>query len=247
MFTTPSCGTVRRTKSKSTKFWSSSEPRKNTIYERYVFFSRGQESGESIDKYATVFRNMADNCGFRKLRDSLICDLGVSDNHVRERLLRVPDLALEKASEISRAAEATQSQLKQMQNIQEVNESRNKNERTPKEKFEGKKATNGGEHIDCKFCGRRHVRDRTKSYPKELFTTVRVNNCKDVTFQLDCGATCNLLPQKEFSSISKLQQHSRCIMDILCIHLESALSDVPEVMQAKTLISLLVIRMSGHC
>ena len=37
------------------------EPRKNTIYERYLFFSRGQESGEPIDKYATVLRNMADS------------------------------------------------------------------------------------------------------------------------------------------------------------------------------------------
>ena len=141
------------------------EPRKNTIYERYLFFSRGQESGESIDKYATVLRNMADNCEFRDLKDSLIRDrivLGVTDNHVRERLLRVPDLTLEKALEISRAAEATQSQLKQMQNIQEVNELRSKNERTPNEKFEGKTPAYGGEHIDCKFCGRRHVRDRMK-------------------------------------------------------------------------------------
>ena len=39
--------------------------RKNPIYERYLFFSRGQESGESIDKYATVLRNIADNCVFR--------------------------------------------------------------------------------------------------------------------------------------------------------------------------------------
>ena len=43
--------------------------------------------------------------------------------------------------------------------------------------------------------------ENTKSYPQQLFTTVRVNNSKDVTFQLDCGATCNLLPLKELSSI----------------------------------------------
>ena len=43
--------------------------------------------------------------------------------------------------------------------------------------------------------------ENTKSYPKQLFTTVRVNNSKNVTFQLDCGATCNLLPLKELSSI----------------------------------------------
>ena len=43
--------------------------------------------------------------------------------------------------------------------------------------------------------------ENTKSYPKQLFTTVRVNSSKDVTFQLDCGVTCNLLPLKELSSI----------------------------------------------
>ena len=84
---------------------------------------------------------MAENCEFRDLKVSLICDcivLGVIDDHVREHLLRVMDLTLEKALEISRAAEATQSQLKQMQNIQEVNELRSKNERTSNEKFSGK-------------------------------------------------------------------------------------------------------------
>ena len=40
--------------------------------------------------------------------------------------------------------------------------------------------------------------ENTKSCPKQLFTTVRENNYKDVTFQLDCGATCNLLSLKEF-------------------------------------------------
>ena len=42
--------------------------------------------------------------------------------------------------------------------------------------------------------------ENTKSYPKQLFTTVRVNNSKDVASQLDCGATCNLLSLKELSS-----------------------------------------------
>ena len=38
-------------------------------------------------------------------------------------------------------------------------------------------------------------------YPQQLFTSVKVNNAKDVKFQLDFGATCNLLSLKEFSSI----------------------------------------------
>ena len=53
-------------------FENYSDPRKNTIYERYLFFSRGQESGESSDKYATVLRDMTDSCEFQDLKDSLI-------------------------------------------------------------------------------------------------------------------------------------------------------------------------------
>ena len=141
------------------------EPRKNTIFERYLFNSRGQESGEPIDKYATVLRNMADSCEFRDLKDSLIryrIVFGVTDNLVRQRLLRVPDLMQEKALTITRAAEATLNQLKQMQNIQEVNWMRNKGPLKEIQKSERKKPASGGEKIDCKFCGRRHVRDRMK-------------------------------------------------------------------------------------
>ena len=107
------------------------------------FFSRGQESGESIDKYATVLRNMADNCEFQDLKNSLIRDrivVGFTDNHVRERLWRVTDLTLDKALEISRAAEATQNQLKQMQNLQEVNVVEKKKVSFPRKKFEGKRS-----------------------------------------------------------------------------------------------------------
>ena len=58
------------------------------------------------------------------LKDSLIRDrivFGIADNNMRERLLRVLVLLLNKALEIIRAAEATQSQLKRMQNLHEVN------------------------------------------------------------------------------------------------------------------------------
>ena len=122
------------------------EPRKNTIYERYIFFSRGQESREPIDKYATIPRNMADSREFQDLKDSLIRDcivFGIADNNVRERLLRVPDLTLNKAPEIARAAEATQSQLKQMQNLHEVNAVGKKKEKFfQKKQKEMKKSAN---------------------------------------------------------------------------------------------------------
>ena len=89
----------------------------------------------------------------------------VTDNHVQERLLRVPDLTLNKALEIARAAEATQTQLKQMQNLHEVNAVRKKREveRNPKRKHEETKPVTGDvQEIECTLCGRKHAGDKLK-------------------------------------------------------------------------------------
>ena len=170
------------------------EPRKNTIYERYLFFSRGQESWEPIDKYATVLRNMAGSCQFQDLKGSLIRDhivFGIADNNVRERLLRVSDLTLNKALEIARAVEATQSQLKQMQNVHEVNAvGKKKGKFFRKKQEEKKKSANGStQQIDCKFCGRKYVPDRSKcpAYGQQC------NKCgKSNRFAAKCTGGCLL-------------------------------------------------------
>ena len=46
-----------------------------------------------------------------------------------------------------------------------------------------------------------------KKCPKQLFThtSVKVNNPKDITFRLDCGATCNLLLLKKASNNQDIQ------------------------------------------
>jgi hypothetical protein len=97
------------------KFDAFCNPRKNTIYERYVFFSRNQENGESIDHYVTVLKTLSDTCEFENLKESLICDrlvFGILDNSVRERLLRDPELTLQTAIERVRSAELTIAQNK---------------------------------------------------------------------------------------------------------------------------------------
>ena len=54
----------------------------NTIYERYKFHNRFQESGETIDAYASSIRTLADTCEFGTLKEELIRDrivCGISD------------------------------------------------------------------------------------------------------------------------------------------------------------------------
>ena len=99
------------------KFEKHCEPKKNVRYERCKFFSRAQESGESIDQYAMILRKLYDICECGTLKDSLIKDrivLGVNKTKTRERLLRVADLTLEKALDVVRSAEATEIQMKEL-------------------------------------------------------------------------------------------------------------------------------------
>ena len=51
-------------------------PRKNTIYERYVFFSKSQENSESIDHYVTVLKAMSNMCEFADLKRVVDSRLG---------------------------------------------------------------------------------------------------------------------------------------------------------------------------
>ena len=85
------------------------QPLKNVPFERYKFYSRMQESGESYDHYQTALRLLVERCEFESitpnqiLRDKLV--FGTCDSQVRERLLREKNLSLEKTDEICRSHE----------------------------------------------------------------------------------------------------------------------------------------------
>ncbi|PFX21908.1 Transposon Ty3-I Gag-Pol polyprotein [Stylophora pistillata] len=87
------------------KFEQYCEPKKNVSYKRYKFFSRAQESGESIKQYVMILKKLCETCEFGTLKNSLIKDrivLGVNNTKTRERLLQVKDLTLEKAVDVKR-------------------------------------------------------------------------------------------------------------------------------------------------
>ena len=94
------------------------EPRKNVPFERYRFNKRTQETGEPFDQYRTALRKLAEGCAFSTitpeelLRDRLV--FGISDNKVRERLLRESVLTLKKTDEICRASESSSAQMKEV-------------------------------------------------------------------------------------------------------------------------------------
>ena len=73
------------------------KPKRNVIYERYVFFSRGQEANETSDVYLASLRRLTSSCEFAQLEEELIRDrivLGTKDGGVRADMLRKPSLTL---------------------------------------------------------------------------------------------------------------------------------------------------------
>jgi hypothetical protein len=75
---------------------------------------RNQSQDETFDKYVTELKILASTCNYGALHDSLIRDrliCGINDSNLRERLLRVADLDLQKCLEICRAAELSKERI----------------------------------------------------------------------------------------------------------------------------------------
>ena len=70
------------------------DPKKNDTVERYKFYSRNQQSGDTFDKFLADIKILADTCNFRTLKKSMIryrIICGVKDSGLRERLPRVSE------------------------------------------------------------------------------------------------------------------------------------------------------------
>ena len=99
------------------KFDNYCSPRKNEVYERYVFRCRNQKEGEQFDQFVTDIRLKARTCNFDNQLDSMIRDQIVFGTNtcskaVREKLLRQSDLTLDKTIKVDLAHELAQSQLR---------------------------------------------------------------------------------------------------------------------------------------
>ena len=150
----------------------------NETYERYVFDSRDQKEGESIDDYVGELRTLAQTCNFCTcLHDTLIRDrivLGLRDGGTRKRLLRQGKLTLQKCIEIGKSDEVSNTQLKNMdqttQEPEDVHKVKMKKPKKPEREYPKQtvrdnpnRKPNDDKTSDrpCDFCGRKHCKGRT--------------------------------------------------------------------------------------
>lgn len=93
------------------------KPKKNVVFERFMFISRSQKDGESFDSFLMDIKRLASSCDFGAIESEMIRDRivhGIANKKVQTRLLEMSELTYDKAVEKCRADEATQEQTMNM-------------------------------------------------------------------------------------------------------------------------------------
>lgn len=113
-------------------------PKKNEVYERYVFYQRKQKEGELFDSFLMEIKKLVRTCGFadenQMLRDQIV--MGINDQRLQTRLLEIADLTYDVAVQKCRTNEITREQASTMNNnnisVHEVQKDAHTKNRNPK-------------------------------------------------------------------------------------------------------------------
>ncbi|KAK2549422.1 LINE-1 retrotransposable element ORF2 protein [Acropora cervicornis] len=182
----------------------------NEIYERYRFNKRDQEPNESLDAYVTALRTLAKTCNFGVLENSLIRDriaIGVRDDQTHKKLLQVSKLTLKECIDICRSYETSNHQLKEI-NQEEVSAITQSNEEKSREirckhvrkPVHAVEDSDFDEYVACVDV-KEHVCAVENPNRKDTLLAVMLLNGYRVPFQLDTGATVNILPEVSFKEV----------------------------------------------
>lgn len=79
------------------------KPKRNVVYERYVFNTCSQNPKETMDEFVNCIRKLASSCQFGTLTEELIHHklvLGIRNQSTKLRLLKEEDVTLNKAVNI---------------------------------------------------------------------------------------------------------------------------------------------------
>jgi transposase InsO family protein len=163
-----------------TKMTEACEGTVNTTYERYLFNTRTQGPSECIDNFYSELKEMARNCDFGDLADSLIRDrlvVGLRDAATRKRLLYEKKLTLQTCLEIARSFEATQARLKEMKSepadvdfVKKSPRKRNTNKPSKQKAHTHPPEKKSESSSSCTYCGKgNHPRKKCPANNAECF------------------------------------------------------------------------------
>ncbi|XP_059046445.1 uncharacterized protein LOC131842029 [Achroia grisella] len=144
------------------------KPKSNDVFERYKFNERKQLEGENFESFYTNLRLLIVNCNYiESIEDDLLRDRivqGIFDKQLQESLLRVENLTLDKATSRCRAAEASRSQVMEMNpTCIEVDRVKSYGNKRTEKKFQ----RNINNKFDCRRCKSQHGPRECPAYGKK--------------------------------------------------------------------------------
>lgn len=92
-------------------------PKKNTVYERFVFSQRQQKSGEPFDNFLIEIRRLVRTCDYGNMESEMLRDRivqGVNEQRLQRELLATTNLTYDLAVTKCRSHEATNEQTSSM-------------------------------------------------------------------------------------------------------------------------------------
>lgn len=182
-------------------------PKKNEVYERFIFYQRKQKEGEKFDTYLMEIKRLVRTCAFgakenEMLRDQIV--MGIWDRRTQSKLLETTDLTYEtavnkcRASEISREQATTMNKTTKIDEVKKIphgkshetknNNNNNNDMRTAYSKSNDDKKFNSKKK--CTYCNRAHKPRECPAYGKEC------NYCKKI------GHFASACRKKEVSMIT---------------------------------------------
>ena len=130
--------------------------------------NRSQEPGESIASYLTELSQHESITPDDILRDRIV--LGIRDDKIRERLLRLNDLTLQKAVDLIKAAEQTEQQVKLMSgnpggtaNVNALKQGSGKNNNSFKKTHQKREVSRDL----CGRCGTKHAKKNCQAFAQK--------------------------------------------------------------------------------
>lgn len=101
------------------------EPKKNTVYERYVFSQRQQKIGEPFDNFLIEIRRLVRTCEYGNMENEMLRDRivqGINQQRLQRELLGTANLTYDLAVSKCRSHEATNEQTSSMNKTVAVNQ-----------------------------------------------------------------------------------------------------------------------------
>ena len=146
-------------------------------FSRYKFHKRVQTEAETVEKFLTDLKLLVRECSCKEpdevIRDRIV--FGTNSRKIREKLINEgKDLPLDKAIDIAQTYEMSQSQMKSMEESEEVVYSVNRDQRCRKE------APNPTSEVpqrgSCGRCGRTHPKDSCPVVGKTCLNCTKANH-----------------------------------------------------------------------